>query len=109
MAVASEIVPAAASAPAGLRCRPIPPREEIAMTSRPAKGSQPSSREDLFGSEGIGEDGDGDMGTRGHASQGGTAGTRTGGARGHDAGAQRRSGNPGRKRGPGEAGESKQA
>ena len=54
---------------------------------------QPSSRQDGFGTEGIGEDdNDDDIGTRGHASQGGTAGTHTGGTKGHNAGAQRRTG-----------------
>jgi hypothetical protein len=58
-------------------------------------GGQPSSRRDGFGTEGIGDDdNDSDIGTRGHSSQGGTAGTRTGGTRGNDAGAQSRSGNP---------------
>ena len=63
-------------------------------------GTQPSSRRDLFGTEGIGEeDSDSDIGTRGHSSQGGTAGTKTGGTKGHDAGAQSRTGNPGNKQG----------
>lgn len=63
---------------------------------------QPSSRQDLFGTEGIGEDGDEDMGTRGHSSGGGTSGTRTGGVQGNDAGAQSRTGNPTNEQGPGE-------
>jgi hypothetical protein len=65
-------------------------------------GNQPSSRRDLFGTEGIGEeDNDSDIGTRGHSSQGGTAGTKTGGVRGNNAGAQSRTGNPVNEQGPG--------
>ena len=79
------------------------------MASQPTRGAQPSSRKDLFGTEDIAQDGDGDMGTRGHASQGGTAGTQTGGTRGHDAGTQRHSGTPGDKQGPGETDKGKQA
>ena len=64
-------------------------------------GNQPSSRRDGFGTEGIGDDdNDSDIGTRGHSSQGGTAGTRTGGTLGNDAGAQSRTGNPVNKQGP---------
>jgi hypothetical protein len=40
--------------------------------------NQPSERKDGFGTEGIGEDGDGSMGTRG-SSGGGTGGQTTGG------------------------------
>lgn len=47
-------------------------------------GKQPSSRRDGFGTEGIGDDDrDADVGTRGHSSQGGTAGTITGGTQSH--------------------------
>lgn len=63
---------------------------------------QPSSRQDLFGTEGIGEGDDEDIGTRGHSSQGGTSSTHTGGVRGNDAGAQSRTGNPANEQGPGE-------
>lgn len=61
---------------------------------------QPSSRQDLFGTKGIGED-DSDIGTRGHSSQRGTASTKTGGTRGHDAGVQARTGNPANVQGAG--------
>ena len=45
--------------------------------------NQPSSRKDLFGTEGVGERGDSDMGKRGHSSQGGTANSQTGGKQGN--------------------------
>jgi hypothetical protein len=61
---------------------------------------QPSSRQDLFGTEGVGED-ESDIGTRGHSSQGGTASTKSGGVRGNDAGAQSRTGNPANVQGAG--------
>jgi hypothetical protein len=61
---------------------------------------QPSSRDDLFGTEGVGED-DADIGTRGHSSQGGTASTKSGGTLGHDAGVQSRTGNPANVQGAG--------
>lgn len=64
-------------------------------------GSQPSSRKDLFGTADVGED-DSDIGTRGHSSQGGTASTKSGGTQGHDAGVQKRHGNPANAQGPGE-------
>lgn len=57
-------------------------------------GKQPSSRQDLFGTEGVGDDDDADVGTGGPSSQGGTASTHTGGTRGNDAGAQSRHDNP---------------
>jgi len=64
-------------------------------------GGQPSSRRDGFGTKGIGDDdNDSDIGTRGHSSQSGTAGTRTGGTRGNDAGAQSQTGQPGGQTGP---------
>jgi hypothetical protein len=64
-------------------------------------GGQPSSRRDGFGIEGIGDDdNDSDIGTRGHSSQGGTAGTRTGGTRGNEAGARSQTGSPSDKQTP---------
>jgi hypothetical protein len=58
-------------------------------------GSQPSTRRDLFGTEGVGEGDDAnEIGTRGHSSQGGTANPKSGGTRSNDAGAQARTGNP---------------
>lgn len=46
------------------------------------EGSQPSTRQDLFGTEGIGEDDDLGIGTSGHSSQGGIASSHTGGSKG---------------------------
>jgi hypothetical protein len=45
--------------------------------------TQPSRREDNFGTAGTGEDDDGRMGQRGHSSQGGTATPQTGGTHGN--------------------------
>ena len=45
--------------------------------------NQPSTRKDLFGTEGVGQGGDSDMGKRGHSSQGGTADGHTGGKQGN--------------------------
>ena len=51
-------------------------------------GTQPSSRKDGFGTDGIDDEGPGDIGTGGHSSLGGTGGTTTGGTQGHELGAQ---------------------
>jgi hypothetical protein len=55
-------------------------------------GTQSSSRKDVFGTEGIGDEGPADIGTGGHSSVAGTGSTTTGGTQGHELGAQEKKG-----------------